>query len=138
MTGAPQAHDTSADPKLESNKRTVLAFYEAAFNAKDFAATAALIGDRYVQHNPEIADGLDGLLARLTHLKEAFPALHVEVKRLVAEGDYVSAQVHGVRESGQRGLAIMDIFRLEDGKLVEHWDVIQPIPEEAVNQNGMF
>ncbi|MFQ6393120.1 nuclear transport factor 2 family protein [Nocardia sp. KC 131] len=116
----------------------MLAFYEAAFNAKDFAAAAALIGDRYVQHNPEIADGLEGLLARLTQLKQVAPALRVEVKRLVAEGDYVCAQVHGVREPGERGLAIMDIFRLHDGKLVEHWDVIQPVPETAVNQNGMF
>ncbi|MFE7796167.1 ester cyclase [Nocardia sp. NPDC057440] len=133
MTGTPHV-----DPTVESNKRTVLAFYEAAFNTKDFEAAAALIGDRYVQHNPEIADGLEGLLTRLTHLKETFPALRVEVKRLVAEGDYVSAQVHGVREPGQRGLAIMDIFRLDGGKLVEHWDVIQPIPAESVNQNGMF
>lgn len=127
-----------ATPDTEANKQTVRAFYETAFNTKDLDAVAAFIGDRYVQHNPEIADGLDGLLARLTHLKQAFPKLRVEVKRLVAEGDYVSAQVHGIREPGQRGLAIMDIFRLDDGKLVEHWDVIQPVPEHAVNPNGMF
>jgi len=60
------------------------------------------------------------------------------VKRIVAEGDYVVAHVHGVREPGERGLAIMDIFRLDDGKLVEHWDVIQAVPEQAVNENGMF
>ncbi|WP_330252379.1 ester cyclase [Nocardia sp. NBC_00565] len=127
-----------ATPGTEANKQTVRAFYETAFNTKDLDAVAAFIGDRYVQHNPEIADGLDGLLARLTHLKQAFPKLRVEVKRLVAEGDYVSAQVHGIREPGQRGLAIMDIFRLDDGKLVEHWDVIQPVPEHAVNPNGIF
>ncbi|MFI6363403.1 nuclear transport factor 2 family protein [Nocardia sp. NPDC050630] len=129
---------TSVDPKLESNKQTVLAFYEAAFNAKDFEATAEFFGARYIQHNPEIADGFDGLLARLTSLKEGAPKLRVEVKRIVAEGDYVVAHVHGVREPGDRGLAIMDIFRLDDGKLVEHWDVIQPVPEQAANANGMF
>lgn len=129
---------TSIDPKLESNKRTVLAFYEAAFNAKDFEATREFFGTRYTQHNPEIVDGFDGLLTRLTGLKEGFPKLRVEVKRIVAEGDYVVAHVHGVREPGERGLAIMDIFRLNEGKLVEHWDVIQPVPEQAVNANGMF
>ncbi|MFX0580463.1 ester cyclase [Nocardia nepalensis] len=129
---------TSIDPKLESNKRTVLAFYEAAFNAKDFEAAAEFFDAHYIQHNPEIADGFDGLLARLTRLKEGAPNLRAEVKRIVAEGDYVVAHVHGVREPGDRGLAIMDIFRLDDGKLVEHWDVIQPVPEQAANANGMF
>ncbi|WP_327095566.1 nuclear transport factor 2 family protein [Nocardia vinacea] len=129
---------TSVDPKLESNRQTVLAFYEAAFNAKNFEAAAEFFGTHYTQHNPEIADGFDGLLARLTGLKEGAPKLRVEVKRIVAEGDYVVAHVHGVREPGDRGLAIMDIFRLADGKLVEHWDVIQPVPEQAANANGMF
>jgi len=129
---------TFVDPKLESNKQTVLAFYEAAFNAKDFEATAEFFSARYIQHNPEIADDFDGLLARLTGLKEGAPKLRVEVKRIVAEGDYVVAHVHGMREPGDRGLAIMDIFRLADGKLVEHWDVIQPVPEQAANANGIF
>jgi predicted SnoaL-like aldol condensation-catalyzing enzyme len=61
----------------------------------------------------------------------------VEARRLVAEGDYVVAHVHGVRAPGQRGLAIVDIFRLEDGKLVEHWDVMQEIPGDSLNPNGM-
>lgn len=126
------------DPKLESNKQTVLDFYEAAFNNKDFDAASRLIGDRHVQHNPLIADGIDGLKARLSYLKDASPALHVEVKRVVAEDDYVVAHVLGVRIPGQRGVAIIDIFKLEDAKLVEHWDVLQEIPEEPLNQNGMF
>jgi predicted SnoaL-like aldol condensation-catalyzing enzyme len=125
-------------PKLASNKQTVLDFYEAAFNNKDVDAALRLIADRYAQHNPLIADGVDGLQARLSYLKDQFPALRVEVKRLVAEDDYVVAQVHAVRVPGQRGTAIIDIFKLEDGKLVEHWDVLQEIPEEALNQNGMF
>ncbi|GAA1683099.1 ester cyclase [Nonomuraea maheshkhaliensis] len=125
-------------PTVASNKQTVLDFYEAAFNAKDFAAAAELVGDGYTQHNPLIADGADGLQARLRHLKETFPALRVEVRRLLAEDDYVVGHVHAVRVPGQRGTAIMDIFRLKDGKLVEHWDVMQEIPEEALNRNGMF
>lgn len=126
------------DARLESNKQTVRAFYEAAFNNKDFDAALRLLGDRYTQHNPLIADGADGLKARLGYMKDTFPALRVEVKRLVAEGDHVVAHVHAVRVPGQRGTAIIDIFTLKDGKLVEHWDVLQEIPEQALNHNGMF
>jgi predicted SnoaL-like aldol condensation-catalyzing enzyme len=128
----------TTDPRLESNKQTVLDFYEAAFKNKDSDAALRLIGEHYTQHNPLIADGADGLQARLGYLKDTFPALRVEVKRLVAEDDYVVAQVHAVRVPGQRGTAIIDIFKLEDGKLVEHWDVLQEIPEQALNHNGMF
>ncbi|WP_326639227.1 ester cyclase [Nonomuraea fuscirosea] len=125
-------------PTVASNKQTVLDFYEAAFNEKDFDTVAELVGDNYTQHNPQIADGPDGLQARLRHLKETFPALRLEVRRLLAEDDYVVGHVYAVREPGQRGTAIMDIFRLEDGKLIEHWDVMQEIPAEALNPNGMF
>jgi predicted SnoaL-like aldol condensation-catalyzing enzyme len=127
----------SPDPKLEKNKQTVLAFYEAIVS-KDFDAASKLIGDRYVQHNPMIADGIEGFKAFLGFLKETFPELRADVKSLFAEGDFVIGHVHGVRVPGQPGAAIVDIFKFEDGKIVEHWDIQQPIPEEAKNQNGMF
>jgi predicted SnoaL-like aldol condensation-catalyzing enzyme len=129
---------TSPDPKLESNKRTVQAFYEAGLNNKDFDAASDFLGDPYVQHNPLIADGLEGFKAFLTYLAETFPALRAEIKSIFAEGDFVIAHVHGIRVPGQRGSAIVDIFKLENGKIVEHWDVIQPIPEDMANTNGMF
>ncbi|WP_319451026.1 MULTISPECIES: ester cyclase [unclassified Mycobacterium] len=124
--------------RLESNKQAVLAFYEAAINDKDFEAASKLIGPRYVQHNPLIADGIDGLKGFIRELREKFPELHAEVKQVFADGDFVIGHVHGVRVPGQRGSAIVDVFKLEDGKIVEHWDVIQPIPEEAMNPNGIF
>lgn len=123
---------------LESNKQTVLDFYEAGLNNKDFEAASKYVGARYVQHNPLIADGIEGLKAFLGYLKETFPQLRAEVRSIFAEGDVVIAHVHGVRVPGQRGSAIVDIFKLEDGKIVEHWDVMQPIPEDAAHQNGMF
>lgn len=126
------------DAKREANKQTVREFYEAGIVRKDFAAASKLIGDRYVQHNPLIADGIEGFRSFLDELRTRFPHLRAEVKHLFAEGDFVIGHVHGVREPGQRGSAIIDIFRLEDGKIVEHWDVMQPIPEEAKNPNGMF
>ncbi|MGW7255375.1 nuclear transport factor 2 family protein [Streptomyces sp. NPDC054834] len=123
---------------MDTNKQNVLAFYEAALNQKDFDAASQFIGDRYVQHNPLIADGIDGFEEFLRYLRETFPELRAEVKRIFTDGDFVIAHIHGVRVPGQLGSAIVDIFRMDDGKIVEHWDVIQPIPEEAVNPNGMF
>jgi predicted SnoaL-like aldol condensation-catalyzing enzyme len=123
----------------ERNKQTVLDFYEAGLNQKDFDAAAKLIGDRYVQHNPRIADGIDGFEAFLASLRQDFPALKAEVKRIFADGDYVIAHVYGVRVPGQPGTAIVDIFRMDaNGKIIEHWDVMQPIPDSAANANGMF
>jgi predicted SnoaL-like aldol condensation-catalyzing enzyme len=123
----------------ERNKQTVLHFYETGLNQKDFHAAAELIGDRYVQHNPRIADGIDGFKAFVETLRQDFPDLRAEVKRIFADGDFVIAHVYGVRVPGRPGTAIVDIFRFDpDGKIVEHWDVMQPVPDTALNQNGMF
>ena len=138
MSNAAQTNTGSQDPRLAANKQAVLAFYDAAINRRDFAAASRFIGARYVQHNPLIADGPEGLQAFLGYLQETFPRLRAEIKQVFAEGDFVIGHVHGVREPGQRGSAIVDIFRLEDGKIVEHWDVAQDIPEKMPHNNGMF
>jgi len=122
----------------EANKKVVVDFYDKAINQKDFEAAAKHFGNRYVQHNPVAADGPEGLRAFLGFLKEKFPQSRSEIKRVFADGDYVILHVHAVREPGTRGAAIVDSFKLENGKIVEHWDVIQPIPEKAANANGMF
>jgi predicted SnoaL-like aldol condensation-catalyzing enzyme len=122
----------------EANRKAVLEFYEKALNQKDFDAASKYLGPRYVQHNPTAPDGPDGLKAFLGFLREKFPDSHSEIKRAFADGDYVILHVHSVREKGSRGRAIVDIFRLEDGKIVEHWDVVQEIPEKPANSNGMF
>ena len=122
----------------EANKKAVVEFYEKAINEKDFEAASKYMGARYTQHNPNAADGPEGLKAFLLFLKEKFPASRSEIKHVFADGDYVILHVHAVRETGARGSAIVDIFKLENGKVVEHWDVVQPIPEKAANTNGMF
>jgi predicted SnoaL-like aldol condensation-catalyzing enzyme len=122
----------------EANKKAVLEFYDAAINQKDFSKARPYIGARYTQHNPNAADGPEGLERFLAFLREKFPNAHSEIKQVFADGDYVILHVHAVREPGTRGNAIVDIFKLENGKIVEHWDVIQPIPEQAANTNGMF
>ena len=122
----------------EANKKIVVEFYEKAINQKDFEAASKYLGSRYTQHNPNAPDGPEGLKAFLQFLKETFPNSRSEIKRVFADGDFVILHVHAVREPGTRGNAIIDIFRLENGKIVEHWDVVQPIPEKAANTNGMF
>ena len=130
-----RAADTAQE---EANKKVVVDFYEKAINQKDFEAASQHFGNRYVQHNPGAPDGPEGLKAFLGFLKEKFPQSRSEIKRVFADGDYVILHVHAVREPGARGSAIVDIFKLEGGKIVEHWDVVQPIPDKAANNNGMF
>jgi predicted SnoaL-like aldol condensation-catalyzing enzyme len=123
---------------LEANKKAVVEFYEAALNRKDLDAAVKYFGPHYIQHNPGAQDGIEGFKAFVTFLHDKFPNAHSEIKRVFADGDYVILHVHAVREPGTRGRAIVDIFRLEDGKIVEHWDVVQDIPEKMPHNNGMF
>jgi predicted SnoaL-like aldol condensation-catalyzing enzyme len=125
-------------PQQEANKKIVVEFYELAINQKNFEAAARYLGPRYTQHNPVAADGPDGLKAFIQFLREKFPGSRSEIKRVFADGDFVILHVHAVREPGTRGSAIVDIFKLENGKIVEHWDVRQDVPEKAANSNGMF
>jgi predicted SnoaL-like aldol condensation-catalyzing enzyme len=127
-----------ADKQEEQNKTTVVEFYEKAINQKDFEAASKYLGPRYTQHNPTAADGPAGLQGFLQFLRAKYPASHSEIKRVFADGDYVILHVHAVREPGTRGSAIVDIFKVENGKIVEHWDVNQEIPGKAANANGMF
>ena len=122
----------------EANKKVVVELYEKGINQKDFEAAAKHFGERYIQHNPRAADGAAGFKAFIGFLKEKFPNYHSEIKRVLADGDYVILHVHNVPEPGARGAAIIDIFRLENGKVVEHWDVRQDVPEKSANDNTMF
>jgi len=91
-----------------------------------------------VQHNPRAADGVEGFRTFLEARKAQTPNARSEIKRAFTDGDFVILHVHSIREPGTPGNAIMDIFRLQNGKIVEHWDVVQPIPEQSANGNGMF
>ncbi|MGS1105614.1 polyketide cyclase [Achromobacter xylosoxidans] len=133
---SPAAH-ASAEQEA-ANKAAVLAFYEKGLNQKDADAALKYVGDRYVQHNPNAADGPEGFRKFIAFLRDKFPQSRSEIKRVFTDGDYVILHVHAVRQPGDRGSAIIDIFRLEQGKIVEHWDAVQPIPEQSANPNGMF
>ena len=122
----------------EANRKAVLAFYEKGLNQKDADAALAYVGKEYIQHNPGAADGREGFRKFIAFLKEKYPQSHSEIKQSFTDGNYVILHVHAVREPGTRGNAIVDIFRLDHGKIVEHWDVTQAIPEQTVSGNSMF
>jgi predicted SnoaL-like aldol condensation-catalyzing enzyme len=126
--------------QLEANKRIAQEFYDAAINRKDYAAASQYLGSGYKQHNPTATDGPEGLKGFIDFLKMRFPNQRGEVKRVIAEGDLVALHVHSTRGDGTPGRAIVDIFRIENGKVVEHWDVVQRIPEpkDVKNSNTMF
>jgi predicted SnoaL-like aldol condensation-catalyzing enzyme len=123
-----------------SSKDLVVEFYEK-YNNRDVEGAMSYIGDTYIQHNPWVADGPDAFRRFVTFLRDNFPDGRNEVKRVIADGDLVALHVHSVRVPGEEGRAIVDIFRTENGKIVEHWDVVQPIPREIyppINDNGYF
>lgn len=120
------------------NKQTVIDFYQTGINQKDGEAAAKYLGKTYIQHNPNAQDGVEGFKNYANYLKNNQPQLHSEIKQVFTDGDYVILHVKSTSFPGDRGQAVIDIFRLEDGKIVEHWDAIQSIPQQSANDNGMF
>lgn len=123
---------------LEANKHVVTDYYLTAFGGDPEKAVADHFGDRYVQHNPEAQDGPEAFTGFVNWLRGEYPQLQLEIKRVVAEGDLVVTHSRLVLVPGEPGRALADFFRLEDGKVVEHWDVIQDVPKESANENTMF
>jgi predicted SnoaL-like aldol condensation-catalyzing enzyme len=124
--------------RISANKRLVLAFYEQIIGRKDFEGGRKFMGDTYRQHSPYAVDGHEGLAAFVKYFRENFPNHRYEVKKVIAEGDMVVLHLHGMGGMNPHGEQVVDFFRVQDGKVVEHWDVIQPIPEKSENQNGVF
>ena len=124
-------------PKEEANKKLVTEFYERVLNQKDLDAIDKYVGP-YKQHNPMAGDGPEGLKGFIAYLRKSAPQSRFEFKRVFADGDYVILHMHAVFVPGTRGQAIVDIFKVDNGRIVEHWDVIQEIPEKPANGNSMF
>ncbi len=124
---------------VETNKRIAMEFYDLAFNQqKPAEAVSKYMGKMYRQHNPKAADGPEAFMRFVSRFVQQFPQLRLNVKRAIAEGDLVVLHVHETRSAIDRGVAVAEIFRLENGLIVEHWDVKEEIPEKSANNNTVF
>ncbi len=123
---------------MEKNKELVKNMLNTAFNRKDVKAAAEMITERYIQHNPQVPTGKAGFLQAVPGFYQMFPDLKWELKHIWADGDYVIVHSHYQFAKEGNGSAVVDIFRIKDGKIDEHWDVMQEIPATAANTNTMF
>lgn len=125
-------------PTFTDNKQMVEYFWNEVFNKHDTSVIDAMTVPDYIQHNPGFADGRQAFESGIEGYLKEFPESRAEIKHIGADGDLVFIHNHITLNAKDRGQAAVDIFRVKDGKIVEHWDVIQDIPEKAENDNTMF
>ncbi|MFU1856271.1 ester cyclase [Sphingobacterium sp. NGMCC 1.201703] len=121
----------------KENKRIVLDFYQQMFGDKDLSAVDKYIAPEYIQHNPHVADGAAAFKAAAAKWFEGQPKTKVDVQRIASDGDLVFIHIKNKNAAGSLKSTI-DIFRLENGKIVEHWDAQQDVPKESANSHPMF
>jgi len=124
--------------QLEKNKQNAIEFYKMAYNGNPRKAVEIYVGDEYIQHNPLVGDGPEPFIAYFERMAKEYPEKSIEFVRAVAEGKLVALHTHQIWP-GNDEYVTMDFFRFDDnGKIVEHWDAMQQIPETSANGNTMF
>jgi len=123
---------------LEKNKENAIAYYKMAYEGNPAKAIELYVGDQYTQHNPDVADGLDGFIEYFERMQKEYPEKSIEFVRCIAEGDLVAMHTHQIWPDNEEYVT-MDFFRFDSaGKICEHWDSIQKIPEKSANPNTMY
>ncbi|MGP9652852.1 nuclear transport factor 2 family protein [Halomonas sp. AOP35-4E-18] len=122
----------------EANRELVVTFYERFFNKHETEEAAKVVAEDYIQHNPDVPDGKEPFVSYFTGFFADNPASQARIVRSATDGDLVWLHVHSTNGEEDAGEAVVDIFRVEDGMIVEHWDVIQAVPAPSANDNTMF
>ena len=123
---------------LEANKRNAISFYQTAYLGNPRKAVEEYVGEKYIQHNPLVKNGKEGFIEYFEKMTEEYPKKSIDFVRAVAEGELVALHTHQVWPAGYEYVT-MDFFRFDDkGKIVEHWDSMQEIPETTKNGNTMY
>jgi predicted SnoaL-like aldol condensation-catalyzing enzyme len=123
---------------MKDNKKTAIEFYNMAFNGNPKRSVELHVGSEYIQHNPAVKDGKFGFIEYFEKMHNEYPNKSIEFLRVIAEDDLVALHTHQIWP-GNEEYVTMDFFRFdENGKIVEHWDSIQKIPEKSENENGMY
>jgi len=123
---------------LELNKKNAIAFYKMAYEGKPEEAVKKYVGSEYIQHNPDVANGTKGFIEYFERMQAEYPEKSIEFVRCISEGDLVALHTHQTWPGNDQYIT-MDFFRFdENGKICEHWDAIQQIPEKSKNANKMY
>jgi predicted SnoaL-like aldol condensation-catalyzing enzyme len=123
---------------LEQNKKNAIEFYKMAYEGTPRQAVESFVGDDYIQHNPLVGNGKEPFITYFERMGKEYPEKSIEFVRAIAEGDLVSLHTHQTWP-GNEQYVTMDFFRFdENGKIVEHWDAMQQIPEDSENGNTMY
>ena len=126
------------EENLEQNKENAIAFYKMAYEGNPRKATEKYVGEEYIQHNPSVGDGIEQFIKYFERMQEEYREKSIEFVRVVAEGNLVALHTHQIWP-GNEEYVTMDFFRFdENGKIVEHWDSMQEIPEKSENENTMY
>lgn len=123
---------------LEENKANAMSFYRMAYHGNPRKAVELYVGDEYIQHNPGVANGTEGFIEYFERMQKEYPEKSIDFVRCIAEEDLIALHTHQIWP-GNDEYVTMDFFRFDkNGKICEHWDAIQQIPETSANTNTMY